>query len=109
MRTCLDCGGALPEGSSVKRKYCDECIDKHKREGWARKREAERQRKARQANYPKTVPKEPETLKKRDVAYCIKCGYHGNISEGYLCNFMLTTGERRGCPAGVGCERRKTA
>ena len=106
---CQDCGGDLPAGSCTKRRFCDECVNRHKREGWARKREAERLRKAREQRQTTPAPKEPRTLKESDVRYCVKCKWHGNMSEGYLCNFMLMTGERRGCPAGVGCERRQTA
>ena len=37
---------------------------------------------------------------------CRPCIYSGVLTEGVCCNYILITGNRRGCPAGKGCERR---
>lgn len=46
------------------------------------------------------------TLNKDDKLYCSKCVYQGCYTEDYLCNYILITGEHRGCKAGVGCNKR---
>lgn len=42
-------------------------------------------------------------------ARCLRCVYHGILSgskDGIICcNYLLATGERRGCPPGVSCTR----
>lgn len=40
-------------------------------------------------------------------AYCKDCQYLGGTSAGKCCNYMEIVGQRRGCPAGKGCNRRK--
>lgn len=47
------------------------------------------------------------SLRASDQLYCMKCVYHGAFTEGYLCNYIMMTGHRRGCDAGVGCGMRK--
>lgn len=40
-----------------------------------------------------------------DDAHCTKCFYH-NKCEGYIgCDFLLVTGQRRGCDPGLRCRR----
>lgn len=40
-----------------------------------------------------------------DDAHCLKCFYH-NKCEGYVgCEFILVTGQRRGCEPGLRCKR----
>lgn len=38
---------------------------------------------------------------------CRPCVYHGTAAGLITCDHLLITGERRGCPAGKGCIRRK--
>lgn len=35
--------------------------------------------------------------------YCNGCIYRGNYN---ICDYLLVTGELRGCPAGKGCNKR---
>ena len=52
MRTCKDCGDPLPPDSSEHRKFCDECINRHKREGFVRRAEIRRIRKEQEQLHP---------------------------------------------------------
>ena len=100
-RTCLRCGQPLPEGSSCSRRYCDAC---GKQWNIELTRERQRRKDKRQAEIV------AERRDKADRAYCRTCVYHGSENYGnYLCDYLLLTGTRRGCKAGVGCERRRTA
>lgn len=38
--------------------------------------------------------------------YCNGCMYLTRMSGDWFCDYISATGERRGCPAGVGCVRR---
>lgn len=42
-----------------------------------------------------------------DRRYCSNCIYRISYTGGYICNFFVTTGERRKCNAGVGCIRKE--
>jgi hypothetical protein len=97
-RTCLKCGGPLPEGCSASKQYCDEC---------ARKRNIEltmrRQEQARKMRVALAMQRQENA----DRAWCRKCIYYGNENTAYnLCDYMLKTGKRRGCHYGNGCEKR---
>ena len=98
-RTCLICGGPLPEWSSASRRYCDEC-------GKQRNIELtrERQRKAlKRANEVRLAKQET-----KDRNYCRSCMYHGSKNFCYnLCDYLLITGKQRGCRAGEGCDKRR--
>ena len=52
-----------------------------------------------------------KTPPKTDRVYCSKCLYACGLSgrADYLCEYILFTGERRGCKAGRGCTKRKIA
>ena len=52
--------------------------------------------------------KNPRMLTAADKKYCHPCVYKGSFAADYLCNYISVTGERRGCPAGVGCTQRRT-
>ena len=108
MKSCIMCGAEFPEGTPAARKYCLDCgAIKYKQDQQRRnerKRERKRARKAQEQNLK--PPHDPKTLQEIDKRYCGKCVYAGSFSANYLCNFMLMTGERRGCKAGVGCNRR---
>lgn len=43
-----------------------------------------------------------------DKKYCTTCVYRGSFNAGYLCNYFCLTGNRRGCKAGVGCDKKLT-
>lgn len=40
-------------------------------------------------------------------AYCTRCIYLNRAWGTRVCDYLTITGERRGCPAGDGCTRRK--
>ena len=95
---CLRCGNALPEGSHLTKKYCDECAVERNRE-----LTRERNRKAIQRMQEVNA----ERFYNADREYCKKCVYHGSHEYGNnLCDYILVVGHRRGCKAGVGCEKR---
>lgn len=97
-RTCLRCGGLLPAGSSLSRKYCPECGRLRNIELTQKRQEAQRKTMARRREEDQAF---------RDRAYCKVCDYYGSEEYGgNLCDYMLRTGRRRGCKVGVGCERR---
>lgn len=99
-RTCLRCGQPLPDGCSASRRYCEQC-------GLERNRELTRERLRK--GYERKLAEDRERQENRDRAYCRKCEYYGSESYGgNLCDYMLRTGHRRGCKAGVGCMRRET-
>lgn len=97
-RTCLRCGGQLPEGSSQSRKYCPECGRLRNIElTLARQQAAARKREEQRVTDQAIIDRE----------YCKPCEYYG--SDEYhrnLCDYFLVTGKRRGCRAGAGCDRR---
>lgn len=47
----------------------------------------------------------PPGRTKADDARCLKCFYHGICDNIVCCEFLLTTGRRRECPAGEHCTR----
>lgn len=57
----------------------------------------------------------PETKKEKHAVcdeYCKGCMYSSKFSSLMLpvelgCDYMFVTGERRGCPAGTGCDQKK--
>lgn len=100
-RTCLRCGQPLPEGASCSRRYCDAC-------GKQRNIELTRARQERQAKQRQAVSELKQWI--ADKRYCRKCEFSGtNKYCNNLCDYMLITGHRRGCRAGVGCKKRKIA
>ncbi len=106
-RKCRMCGVVFPPNTPATRKYCLDCSAIRYKENQARqkaKRKALDAVKAQERK--KEEQKLPKTLSEADKRYCRKCVYAGAFTANYLCNFMVMTGERRGCKAGVGCERR---
>ena len=102
---CLMCGVPFPKGTVASRKYCVECYEK--REMAARQRRREKRKQEKKDAPPPPKPLSPEkTLSSEDRRYCERCIYAGRFTAGYLCNYIFMTGERRGCPAGVGCKRK---
>ena len=102
---CRVCGKAFPPETPATRKYCKECAALVLRENAARRREQQRIAKLYTENYSGKTAK-AGTLKEADKRYCRKCIYRGNFTENYLCDYISITRERRGCPAGAGCEKR---
>ena len=83
MRICKDCGGKLPEGCSDKRRFCDACIDKHKR--ISREREVERRRKEREfkeMNPPKTLSDLAREAKEMGMSYGQYMAWRRDRSSG---------------------------
>ena len=42
--------------------------------------------------------------------YCVPCEHYRSITGSgfdYVCNYLVDTGEARGCPFGSGCNKRK--
>lgn len=95
--TCLICGQLLPKGCSQSRRYCDAC-------GRERNRELTRLRAKGMAERAAEAAAEKRGAKER--AYCRPCVYANHHDGVNLCDYILKTGHRRGCKAGVGCERR---
>lgn len=97
---CERCGIRLPESSSHNRKYCTACSKIINRQ---KNKEREARKKQKYCSDPDGwLPLNP------DRAYCKPCIYKETHSVNFLCNYFLITGQRRGCKAGVGCEKRKT-
>jgi len=97
-RTCLRCGGQLPENCSSSRRYCDECGRLHN---------IELTRERLRKGYDRKLAEDRLKQSAKDREYCKKCRYYGSEEYGHnLCDYMLVTGIRRGCHYGVGCERR---
>lgn len=95
MNICLRCGGKLPEGCALTRKYCTACAAE-------RNRELTRER-TRKAHHRSVVALQTKQAAE-DRAYCKKCVYYGSEEYGNnLCDYILKVGHRRGCPIGVGC------
>lgn len=38
--------------------------------------------------------------------FCRPCAYRGQATGGLCCDYLLITGNRRGCPPGTGCTQR---
>ena len=98
---CLRCGGKLPDGCALTKKYCDVCA-------------AERNRELTRQRQKKAVKRMLEVNAERnynaDLEYCKPCIYRGSVEYGNnLCDYILYTGHRRGCKAGVGCVKREVA
>lgn len=106
VRRCQMCGAIFPPGTVAVRKYCYACMDiRHKEQ----RERAKAKRRAERAAAPPPEPTEPEdqVLTEENKAYCGVCEYHGSFNEGYLCNYIMMTGNVRGCKAGDGCTQRK--
>ena len=111
-RKCLMCGQPLPEGVVASRKYCNDCGIQRKRESEAKRREVRKSMRELAKKEESESPKQQKparTISEKDRRYCAKCIYRGRYTAGYLCNYICMTGERRGCPPGVGCTRKLLA
>ena len=47
----------------------------------------------------------PPDRTSEDDKRCLKCFYHGTCDGIICCEFILVTGQRRGCDPGVRCKR----
>ena len=95
---CLRCGKPLPVGCSRSRKYCPECGRKQNIELTVKRQQASREYFAR---------KRAESREAADREFCRQCVYCGEGEyHNNLCDYMLRTGERRGCHYGVACTKR---
>ena len=103
-RRCQMCGTVFPEGTPASRKFCYDCLAI--RHADQQKRHKEQQRQKREEEAASQTAVRPLTLDPVDKAYCSKCVYCGSFHEGYLCNYIIVTGNVRGCKAGNSCERR---
>ena len=101
IRKCFICGAPFPEDAPAAKKYCKKC-------GVIRNRELTRlrQQKREKQRAEKQRLLEQQTTSLEDRAYCQKCIYHPKHTENYLCNYIVYTGVRRQCKAGVGCTKR---
>lgn len=54
----------------------------------------------------KAREKEAREKEASDRKFCKPCINSGSRDDWHLCDYMLQTGHRRGCKAGVGCIRR---
>lgn len=106
---CVMCGEPFPPGTFASRKYCYECHLIRIQQRKAEQRERDRVRKEQEKLKPKPAYIQSGAVNKTDEAYCKGCFYHNTHSDAYLCNYILRTGRKRGCPAGVGCTERREA
>lgn len=96
---CEYCGKPLPPNCSPRRKYHKDCaIIVNSKKTYKNQLDKKR-------NYVDSFKTKTD---KKDVEYCKPCIYHNTHSWNYLCNYYIMTGSRRGCKAGVGCNKRKT-
>lgn len=102
---CILCGEVIPDKRGG-RCYCQACSAYMRAERERKHNEEVQVLRIKHEIEPKPVPKREVTLKKADMAYCRKCDYHGNFDQQILCEYLYRTGERRGCPAGIGCDKR---
>lgn len=95
-KACIDCGLVM-ENCDISRKRCPECA-----KAWARFRNNEWKRKARQrANKDIVIPK---ITKKQSSQYCEGCLYYGGEFEyNKCCNYIFVHGKKRPCPPGKDC------
>lgn len=106
-RKCKVCGKPFPPGTVATKRYCDPCREKLAKEREAKRKEERRSEREKAAKENLAAQNgEMTILRKADMAYCAKCIYRGSFSESYLCNYLMMTCERRGCRAGVGCDKR---
>lgn len=40
-----------------------------------------------------------------EYKYCRGCEHVGTLSGEHVCDYILDTGHRRGCPVGSGCDK----
>lgn len=104
---CILCGEELPNKRGG-RCYCQACSAYMREKRLHENNEERKVLRVLREIEPKPPEKKAVTLKKSDVAYCKKCIHHGNFDQQILCEYMYHTGHRRGCRAGVGCEKRET-
>ena len=91
-----------------KEAVCPECgktyIWKTKRA--ARCPECRKKRDSLRAKKRRGYVKPPQEKKESNYRYCKTCVYYGKSTS--TCDFLWTTGERRGCPSGKNCTRKVT-
>lgn len=92
---CKWCGKPLPLGCWHSQKYHAECRLEKKR------LEKPNQKPQKKKDYMDIT--HPDS---KDREYCRKCFYREVNTWNFLCNYYLMTGKRRGCNAGVGCNKR---
>lgn len=103
--TCKDCGIIFTR-KSPKTIRCPEC-----RRQYVLKKEREYSRE-RYAKLKGTS--DPNMLRESvkssicDTKTCARCIYSSSLYGMLACDYILATGHRRGCPAGVGCDKRQT-
>lgn len=104
---CIECGQQFTK-RVARQVRCPEC---------QRKRTAERHRANSAARYarlkglaamPSGIPAKKSRAGLCDAKTCAKCVYSCMVSNSLACDYLGVTGERRGCPAGAGCDKRKT-
>lgn len=103
---CILCGVELPNKRGG-RCYCKACSAYMREKRLQENNEERKVLRIKHEIEPKPAGKREVTLKKADMAYCRKCDYHGNFDQQILCEYFYRTGERRGCLAGAGCEKRE--
>ena len=101
-RYCKNCNAPLPLDAARNRLYCNACriiVNRQK----ANKRDREHREKLNR------VYADPSKWKpnKEDIDYCKSCIYSEASYWHHLCNYYTRTGVRRGCKAGVGCNKRE--
>ncbi len=105
---CILCGTVLPNRKGG-RCYCKPCGEYMRAERNRKGNEERKELRVLREIAPKPKPAyiQPSAISKTDEAYCKGCFYHNTHNDAYLCNYIIKTGHKRGCPAGVGCNKRR--
>ena len=111
--TCTDCGITFMR-KSVRQIRCPKCQEQYRAEQVRANARAYYARSKGRADKPRA---DKEALKERregvrsplcDTKTCARCIYSFSLSGMLACDYILATGHRRGCPAGVGRDKRQT-
>lgn len=103
---CILCGAELPNKRGG-RCYCPSCSAYMREKRLQENNEERKVLRIKHEIEPKPAEKKRVTLRKSDIKYCMRCEYHGNFIHQILCDHLCKTGQRRGCPPGVGCDKRR--
>ncbi len=111
--TCKDCGITFMR-KSYRQVRCRKCQEQYRAEQVRANARAHYARLHGSAGEPRTVKEAPkdsrESVKSSicDTKTCARCIYSFSLSGTLACDYILATGHSRGCPAGVGCDKRQT-
>ena len=111
--TCKDCGITFMR-KSYRQVRCPKCQEQYRAEQVRANARAHYARLHGSAGEPRVVKEAPKDSREGvksslcDTKTCARCIYSFSLSGMLACDYILATGHRRGCPAGVGCDKRQT-